>query len=98
MKARVRLNDGQQKAMKKEINRQLSEQTKEHESDIDAILMWFMHEEYGWGKKRLNDFITKFNTRLKELSDWYAMDETDQLWLIKYKLREMGINYEKMGE
>lgn len=98
MKARVKFNDDQQRSFKREVNRQLSEQTKAHESDVDAILMWFLHEEYGWGPKRLNDFIERFNARLKELVSWYDLDDDDQLWLIKYKLKEMGVEFEKMGD
>lgn len=93
MKARVPvLNSKQRTAMRKEINKELADATKEYEKDVDDILIWYLHEEYGFGKKRLEKFIKGFNKRLKDLSDYYEMDDKDQLFIIRHKVKELNLD------
>lgn len=94
----VYLSVNEQKALDKETRRQLAEITRKHELDIDALVLWHLHEEFGWGPKRLRRFFDTFSVAIKELSDWYAMEETDQAWLEAYKLKEYGIDIEKWSK
>lgn len=99
MKARVgmtaKMTAKERKAMDDEIDRQLAEATRRQEGDIDALLLWYLHTEYGFGEKRLRKFIEGFNTRLRELSDWYDMDERDQMFLVRRELEKIGIDVDE---
>ena len=85
----------EKKARDKEIRRQLAEITLKQEKDIDALVLWHLHNEFGFGPKRLKRFFDTFSVAIKELSDWYAMAETDQAWLATRKLKEYGIDIDE---
>lgn len=95
MKARIGMTAKERKAMDDEIDRQLAEATRRQESDIDALLLWYLHTEYGFGEKRLRKFMEGFNARLRELSDWYDMGERDQMFLVKRELKKIGIDVDE---
>ena len=99
MKARVgmtaKMTAKERKAMDDEIDRQLAEATRRQEGDIDALLLWYLHTEYGFGEKRLRKFMEGFNARLRELSDWYDMGEGDQMFLVRRELKKIGIDVDE---
>ena len=99
MKARVgmtaKMTAKERKAMDDEIDKQLAEATRRQEGDIDALLLWYLHTEYGFGEKRLRKFIEGFNARLRELSDWYDMGEGDQMFLVRRELKKIGIDVDE---
>lgn len=82
----------EKKAMDMEIQRQLAEYTIKHELEINAIILWQLHEQLGLGPKRLKQFYDNFNPALKDLIKRYDMDEEDQLWLCIRKLKDYGID------
>ena len=47
------LTAAERKAMNLEIERQLAEYTRAHGLEIDAIILWVLHAQLGWGPKRL---------------------------------------------
>ena len=95
MKARVGMTAKERKAMDDEIDKQLAEATRRQEGDIDALLLWYLHTEYGFGEKRLRKFIEGLNTRLRELADWYDMGERDQMFLVMRELEKIGIDLDE---
>ena len=99
MKARVgmtaKMTAKERKAMDDEIDKQLAEATRRQEGDIDALLLWYLHTEYGFGEKRLRKFMDGFNARLRELSDWYDMGEGDQMFLVRRELKKIGIDVDE---
>ena len=94
------LTAAEKKAMDIEIQRQLAEYTRNHSDEIDAMFLWFLHEEFGFGMKRLRRVHDKFMPRVSELCDRYDMHEPgDDLWLCKRKLLEdLGIDIEKWND
>jgi len=92
------LTAAEQKAMNMEIQRQLAEYDIKHANELDAMVLWHLHEEFGFGPKRLKQFYDTFAVRLNELLERYAMDDSDMVWLCTYKLKEYGIDIEKWNE
>ncbi len=43
----------EQKAMYMEIQRQLAEYDKKHTDELESMILWVLHEEFGFGSKRL---------------------------------------------
>lgn len=41
----------EKKAMNLEIQRQLAEYDKKHATEIDALILWVLHSEFGFGEK-----------------------------------------------
>ena len=43
------LTAAERKAMNMEIQRQLAEYTRKHRLELDAMILWVLHAQYGWG-------------------------------------------------
>lgn len=92
----AQLSSAEKKAMNLEIQRQLGDYTKKHAVEIDAMFLWYLHEEFGFGLKRLKQVFTGFHPRIVELCDRYEMhEEGDDIWLCTQKLKELGADLEE---
>ena len=81
--------------MNQEIRNQLAEYDRKNELEIDAMVLWVLHEQFGFGPKRLRHFYDAFSYAMDELVNRYVMDDSDQPWLCTYKLKEIGIDLEE---
>lgn len=94
----------ERKAMNLEIQRQLAEYSRKHANEIDAIILWQLHAQYGFGEKRLRRFYDRFKAEYFDLIKRYEMDEGDNIWLNTYKLKEsastsnLGIGTVRLNE
>lgn len=88
----------ERKAMNLEIQRQLAEYDRKHANEIDAIILWQLHVQFGFGAKRLRRFYDRFKAEYFDLVDRYEMDESDNIWLNTYKLKEIGVDIEAWNE
>lgn len=75
-----------------EIRRQLAEADKKDSLEIDSMILWILHDKYGWGKRKLKDFFDTFTQELKALTDRYVMEDCDTVWLCTRKLKDAGID------
>ncbi len=85
----------EKKAMDLEIQRQLAEYDKKHALEIDAMILWVLHEQLGWGEKRLRRFYEHFAGEIDALLQRYQMDNDDAVWLCTRKLKDYGIDIEQ---
>ena len=105
MKARVKsgtlmLNKEVREAMENEAERMakeaIAEMNRDNEEELDAMVLYILHEEFGFGEKRLRRFYDRFAQGLRDLGERYAMNEyDDRLWLCQKKLKEAGIDISK---
>lgn len=81
------------KALRRAVNRQLAEFSTEYLIGVNAMVMWTLHETFGFGAKRLRRFwdgVTEVN---RELNRRYRMNEAgDEEWLYVRKLRDIGVD------
>ena len=80
-------------AMVHEINRQCLEADERLTLDIDAMVLWTLHTHLGFGKKRLHDFYVAMAAEHRRMREYYQMDD---LYPERYKLKEMGVDLEKL--
>lgn len=86
----------ERKALNLEIQRQLAEYTRKHALEMDAVFLLCLHEEFGFGLKRMKQAFMSLSSRVDELCDKYEMhDEGDNLWLCTRKLKELGVDLEQ---
>lgn len=85
----------EKKAMDIEIQRQLAEYDRKHAIEIDAMILWVLHQQLGWGEKRLRRFYDNFASEVDALVQRYQMDEEDKVWLCTQKLKDCGIDVEQ---
>ena len=67
-------------------------------NELDAMILWHLHEEFGFGPKRLKQFYDTFAVRLDELIKHYEMTDSDMVWLCTYKLKQYGIDIEEWNK
>lgn len=94
----VQFSAKEQKAIDAEILRQCAEFDKKNEHEMDALILWLLHEKFGFGKKRLRAFYDSFSTELDALVKRYEMGDEDKAWLCAYKLKQYGIDIAEWNE
>lgn len=88
------LTAAEKKAMDLEIQRELAEYDKKHIAEIDANILWVLHEKFGFGAKRLRIFYDSFHNCIKELVGRYEMADQDDIWLCTQMLKRIGVDIE----
>lgn len=89
------LTSAEKKAMDMEIQRQLAEYDREHALEIDAVILWELRKQFGFGPKRLRRFYDNFTSALDALLKRYELEDSDQVWLCTHQLKEAGIDLEQ---
>lgn len=90
-----RLSANQRRLINRELKLQVSEITEENFSNTIATFLYTLHLYSGWGKKRLRDFYTEFDKLHAELLEWYKLPNTDDGWLCKKKLKDIGVDIDE---
>lgn len=85
----------EKKAMDIEIKKELAEYTRKHEVEVNAMILYVLHEQLGFGEQRLKKFFDRFSVEINELVRRYEMDDEDAEWLCTRKLLDMGIDVAK---
>lgn len=80
----------------REIQRQMADAVRNEERDIQSLVLYVLMNEFGFGKKRLERFAKKYHECLNDLAKWYEMNSEDELFLVRRKLTEAGINVEEL--
>lgn len=89
------LTASEKKAMEIEIKRQLAEYDRKHLMEMDALILWVLHNEFGFGEKRLKRFYDSFADLVDELVEHYALEDSDDIWICTHMLKRHGIDVEK---
>lgn len=89
------LTSAEKKAMNMEIERQLAEYTRKHEVELNAMILYVLHEQLGFGEQRLRRFFDRFSVEISALVKYYEMGDEDVEWLCTRKLLDMGIDVAK---
>ena len=89
------LTAAEKKAMDLEIQRQFAEYLSKSENEISAIILWELHEQFGFGPKRLKYFYIHFGKSVKELIARYELENSDDIWLCTRKLKEIGVDLDE---
>lgn len=93
----AKLNSAEKKAMDIEINKAWAEKLKRNQAEINAIVLWVLHDLLGFGPKRLRRFFDQFNPSVAGLISRYELDEGngDDIWLCEKQLKDYGIDIEQ---
>ena len=90
----VSLNKAEQKALDQEIKRQIVEHDNRFDIDKESMILWMLHTEFGFGPKRLKRAWELFYSESQKLRDYYLLDEGDEPWIARQKLKEIGCDVE----
>lgn len=97
MKARLPMNSKSRKAMMEEINRQIIESDTKYRDNLDALVLYTLHDKYGFGPRRLRQFWEAMSEVHEELITYYDMPE-DGPWIMLEKLKSLGVDIHQWNE
>lgn len=86
-----KLNSRERKALK----RCIVDENEKYEKDVEAMMVWVLHKYYGFGLKRLLTFRGYFIKEFKHMKSYY---ESDDLYPVHCKLKEMGYDIDSLME
>lgn len=88
----LKFNAAERKAMDAEIRKQLAEYDAQHTLELESMILWYLHAEFGFGKKRLRRFYEGFTPMMKDLVRAYGMADKDRPQICMEKLKEIGVD------
>lgn len=90
----VSLNKAEQKALDQEIKRQIVENDHRFDMDKESMILWMLHTKFGFVPKRLKRAWELFYSESQKLREYYLLDEGDEPWISRQKLKEIGCDVE----
>ena len=88
------MSAAEKKAINLEIQRRLAEYDRKNLAELDAMILWVLHDQFGFGTKRLRRYYDSFCACTDALVKRYEMDVEDDIWLCTQKLKEIGVDIE----
>lgn len=85
------LSKAEKAAMKAECARQARELSERFSTEIDAMMLWALHEEFGFGAERLRRVWECVARHRDELLKRYDMQD-DSEYILIYKLNQIGVD------
>ena len=96
MKARMRLTAEQQTAVNREIKRYLNEMYDGYAKDIDCIYLVALHNQFGFGAKRLKKFWESVLAATMEYRKNYMADGAEELgFAARRELKHIGVDIDE---
>ena len=82
------------KALMQEVNKQTGEAVGKMALHISSLVLWSLHQQLGFGKKRLLRFQKQFLPLIEQLQDYYELQNADETeFVILRKLKdEVGLD------
>lgn len=101
MKARIqrKMTNSEMKAIDSSIREQIGKSVDRLKGNIEAIVLWQLHEQFGFGVKRLEAFLEGFRPALQELNEFYGLSDVDETeCACVHNLKSIGFDTEKLGK
>lgn len=94
-----KLSNAEMKALNGSIREQIAANISRLEQYLEATVLWRLHEKYGHGAKKLEDFLEDFKKDLQELKDFYEVEGQEETELACiYNLKSIGFDTDKLGK
>lgn len=91
----VQFNKAEQRALDHAINEQIVANDLAFDMDKESSILWMLHTQFGFGPKRLKKAWDLFYAETRKLREYYLMDQADEGWLARQKLKDIGCDIEE---
>ena len=91
----VQFNKAEEKALNHAINEQIVANDRAFDMDKESSILLMLHTQFGFGPKRLKLAWKLFYTETLKLREYYLMDQEDDGWLARQKLKDIGCDIEE---
>lgn len=88
----VQLSAKERKVLDEHIRKEIAKYDRQNIAEIDAIVLWVLHQQCGMGKRALRKFYDSFHEHLQHLLDYYEMGKEDDAWLCTEMLKTIGVD------
>lgn len=92
----VQFNKAEERALDQEIKKQIVENDRAFDMDKESSILWMLHTQFGFGPKRLKLAWKMFYAETLKLREHYLMEQADDGWLARKKLKDICLNLGKM--
>lgn len=87
------ISGSERKAMTDEIKRQIQEYDERHSSEIAAMVMWVLHEQFGYGVEELHKFHDAYMSHISSFSKRTDISSDDKFFVYTaYCKTRLGID------
>lgn len=94
-----KLSNSQMQALKGEIRSTIASSIGKLSGNIEAIVLWQLHEQKGLSVKQLEKFLEGFRPALQELMDFYGIESTEDVeFACVQNLKSIGFDTDKLGK
>ena len=94
-----KLSNREMQALDGSIREQIGQHIGKLKGNIEAIVLWELHEQYGFGAKRLEAFLEGFQPALQELMNFYGVEGTEEVeFACIHNLKSIGFDTDKLGK
>ena len=95
----AKLTATERTAMNLEIQKACAEYDRKNANERDALVLYILMTEFGFGVKRLKKFHELFGPGIYALCERYEMvGKDDAFWLCTHKLKERGVDIEQWNK
>lgn len=94
-----KMTNAEMKALDDSIREQIGQNIGKLKGNIEAIVLWQIHEQYGYGAKKLEAFLEGFQPALQELMNFYGVESTEDVeFACVHNLKSIGFDTDKLGK
>lgn len=94
-----KMTNAEMKALQGEIRKQIAEGVGKLGGNIEAIVLWQLHEQKGYSVEELEEFLEGFRPALQALQAFYEIDGQEETELAcVYNLKAIGFDTDKLGK
>lgn len=83
------------KAASKEVAHLMAEATERFYKNEVAVILWELHQTFGFGKDRLRRFYDNYDPAWKALRDHYELTDAEVEFVVVQQLRDIGVDLEE---
>ena len=91
----VQFNKAEERALDQEIKKQIVENDRAFDMDKESSILWMLHTQFGFAPKCLKLAWKLFYAETLKLREYYLMDQEDDGWLARQKLKDIGCDIEE---
>ena len=95
-----RLSNKERKGIEQAVRKETAKNVKDLSLNLQAIVLWNIHKQLGFGQRRLIEFQRSFLPLIKELQDFYMAESSEETeFILLYKLKnEVGVDVRELND
>ena len=90
----VELNPKEREVLNQKVNEMLVKRHGEFADDVDYMILYILHNQFGFGHKRMRQFYEAFIAENDKLIKHYEMPDAG-VYIARKEMNAIGVDFEK---